>query len=228
MDSIDKSWLNRLKVEQSNGQYIFSDCERWKSGGEEDLAFMYSSSAITVVSCSDEVRQQLEQLRLKSLHDYVALVGDDVLEVYIDDIDYYLPETANLAGSLEQIQEVTLDKYRDTLLQFLSTFSEVDVEKADFELDSEKFYLAFVGKEVAGAIASYCGVEPYESLSVLVKPKFRGQGIGKALVSFWANEVKSRNRVARYRTNAENTASIKLCESIGFKAHSRIQVLAQL
>lgn len=228
MDSIDKSWLNRLKIEQSNEQYIFSGCDRWKLGGEEDLAFMYSSGAITVVSCSDEVRQQLEQLRPKSLHDYVDLVGDDVLEVYIDDIDYYLPEKTSLAATLIQIQEVTLDKYRDTLLQFLSTFSEADVEKADFELDSENFYLAFIDNEVAGAIASYCGVEPYESLSVLVKPKFRGQGIGKSLVSFWANEVQSRNRVARYRTNAENMASIKLCESIGFKAHSRIQVLAKL
>ncbi|EPY1013225.1 N-acetyltransferase family protein [Vibrio vulnificus] len=228
MDSIDKSWLNRLNVEPNNEKYIFSGCERWKLGGEEDLAFMYSSQAITLVSCSEEIRPQLEKLKFTSLHEYVDLVGDDVLEVYIDDIDYYLPERISVTATLPQIQEVTLDKHRDTLLQFVSAFDEADVKKADFELDSEKFYLAFVGNEVAGAVASYCGVEPYESLSVLVKPKFRGQNIGKSLVSFWAQEVQSRNRVARYRTNAENTASIKLCESIGFKAHSHIQVLAKL
>lgn len=228
MDSVDRSWLQRLGVEQANEKYIFTGCERWKLGGEEDLAFLYSSSELTLVSCSDEIKPQLDELRLISLHDYVEIIGHDVLEVYIDDVDYYLPNQANRLDSSIPIDEVTIETHGKVLKQFLTKFNESDIEKADFDLDSDRFYIAYSNNAVSGVIASYCGVEPYESLSVLVDPAFRGQGVGKALVSFWAKEVESRNRVARYRTNAENTPSIKLCESVGFKSHSRIQVLAKL
>ncbi|WP_198532060.1 GNAT family N-acetyltransferase [Salinivibrio sp. IB282] len=73
-----------------------------------------------------------------------------------------------------------------------------------------------------------CGVEPFESLSILVTPKCRQRGVGKALISRWVKEVEKRGRVARYRANRENIASRRLCESLGFVAHSHIQILAKL
>ncbi|TOQ55839.1 hypothetical protein CGG93_24930, partial [Vibrio parahaemolyticus] len=83
MDSIDKSWLSRLGVSHFDENYIFSGCERWKRGGEEDLAFLYASENLTLISCSDEVREHLEKTKLQSLHEYVKNVDPQGLEVYI-------------------------------------------------------------------------------------------------------------------------------------------------
>ncbi|MBE3794200.1 GNAT family N-acetyltransferase [Vibrio parahaemolyticus] len=213
MDSIDKSWLSRLGVSHFDENYIFSGCERWKRGGEEDLAFLYASENLTLISCSDEVRERLEKTKLQSLHEYVKSVDPQGLEVYIDDIDYYLFGSMRDFKSVVQIHELELD---------------ANVFKADFSLDSDYFYMAYLHGEPVGILASYCGVEPFESLSILVKSHCRQGGVGKALTSKWVNEVSARDRVARYRTNRDNVASRHLCESLGFVAHSYIQILAKL
>ncbi|HCG8413693.1 hypothetical protein CGJ95_23075 [Vibrio parahaemolyticus] len=228
MDSIDKSWLSRLGVSHFDENCIFSGCERWKRGGEEDLAFLYASENLTLISCSDEVREHLEKTKLQSLHEYVKNVDPQGLEVYIDDIDYYLFGSMRDFKSVVQIHELELDANRELLEQFIAEFDDADVLKADFSLDSDYFYMAYLHGEPVGIIASYCGVEPFESLSILVKPHCRQGGVGKALTSKWVNEVSARGRVARYRTNRDNVASRHLCESLGFVAHSNIQILAKL
>jgi len=228
MDSIDKSWLARLGVSHIESNYIFTGCEYYKRGGEEDLAFLYASDNLTLVSCNEDVRTHLEKSKLRSLHDYIDDVNSQAFEICIDDIDYYLSGHICDAKSKVEVVQLTLDAHREHIEQFITGFDEEELFKADFSLDSDYFYMAYLEGQPVGIIASYCGVEPFESLSILVTPNCRQRGVGKALISRWIKEVEKRGRVARYRANRENIASRRLCESLGFVAHSHIQILAEL
>ena len=224
--NIDASWLARLGLEPVAAQRVFSRCDYWRRGGDEDIAFLYRSDTLTLISCGRETEIEFEQLQLESLHDYVNARQDLALEVYIDDVDYYLADPEPLAEPNLEVSEITLASQQAELLQFINSSSEAEVEKADFSLDSDYFYTVYENGEMAGVVASYCGVEPFESLSILVKQQFRGSGIGKALLTHLVKQVAQRNRIVRYRTNVENIDSIRLAESIGFRPHSRIQLLA--
>ncbi len=198
------------------------------TGGPEDLAFMYSSDALTLVSCDPELQKEFEVLKVTSLHEYVRARPDLDLEVYIDDADYYFAGSQVPSNRSLDVIELTREANEAQLLAFLNACDPADIDIADFELDSDFFYACLVEGEVAGVLASYCGVEPFESLSIIVRPEFRGREVGKALLARLLMEVRKRNRLVRYRTNVGNHSSIRLCESLEFTRHSRIQLLASI
>lgn len=57
----------------------------------------------------------------------------------------------------------------------------------------------------------------WEVISVVTKEGHRQQGLAKAVVAFAADHVLNHVRVATYTTGAENTASIRTAESVGFR-----------
>ncbi|WP_062270282.1 GNAT family N-acetyltransferase [Endozoicomonas arenosclerae] len=225
---IDQSWLNRLSVSDKKSDYIITGCDYWKRGGEEDLAFMYHSDHLTLVSCSPEMAETISSEKPRTLSGFANEENGSQYEVYIDDVDYYLFENKNDCESLLEVVELSLEKDRSYIESFIDACAEEDLIKSDFDIDSDYFYAVVKDNEVAGMLASYCGVEPFESLSIVVNPRHRGLGVGKSLLYRLIDEAEKRNRVVRYRTNRENKSSIKLCESMGFTQHSSIQVLAKL
>ncbi|WP_461534875.1 GNAT family N-acetyltransferase [Spongorhabdus nitratireducens] len=228
---IDQSWLQRLGIPAfpETGSYIINPCDYWKRGGEEDLAFLYSSESLTLVSCHPDLRHELGQLQPESLETYRKYRADaDRLEVYIDDLDYYLFDHQPDYTPEVEVIELTANRDRNRIEKFIACCDPRDLTTADFDEDSDYFYAAIINGQVAGILAAYCGVEPFESLSIIVLPEFRGTGAAKSLLARLVDEAGHRNRIVRYRTNQENKASIRLCESLGFRQHSRLQIMASL
>ncbi|CAM3830191.1 GNAT family N-acetyltransferase [Parendozoicomonas haliclonae] len=227
---IDQSWLERLQQNNEQQGYVLTECDYWQRGGEEDLAFLYSSESLTLISCSPEIRDLVAHHKPETLEQIISLTGREDLEVYIDDLDYYLTQAPVpiVARPDVEVRELTLDMHRKELQAFVECCSEDELLKADMGLDCDYFYAAYCEGQMAGLLASYCGVEPFEALSVLVKPEFRGRAVGQQLLQTLIQATTARGRIIRYRTNAENGASIRLCESMGFTQHSRIQLLARL
>ncbi|MGI9281732.1 MAG: GNAT family N-acetyltransferase [Endozoicomonas sp.] len=226
--TVDQSWLNRLSASDKKGDYIITGCDYWKRGGEEDLAFLYHSKSLTLISCSPEIADPVKFEKPETLFYFLDKDNQHQYEVYIDDVDYYLFDGKAEYQPVLDVVELFLEKDRAKIEVFIGSCDEEDLIKSDFDMDSDFFYAVFVDNEVAGMLASYCSVEPFESLSIIVSPKHRGLGVGKSLLSRLIDETEERSRTIRYRTNRENKSSIHLCESMGFIAHSSIQILAKL
>ncbi|ASP38339.1 amino acid acetyltransferase [Bacterioplanes sanyensis] len=225
---IDQSWLRRFNVEVSSSNYHYSGCDTYRRGGDEDLAFLYHSDAHTVVSCAPEVYGDIVGQRMTNLYSYVEQNSADRYEVYFDDVDYYLFGQYPTETTEAEIVELTLEKDRQIIEQFIASCDDEDIRKADLDIDSDYFYAVMKGGVVAAMLASYCGIEPFESLSILVRPPYRQMGLGKSLLLHLMQQVQARQRMVRYRCNIDNLASIRLCESLGFRPYGRIQVLARL
>ncbi len=225
--TIDQSWLSRLDIQDADSDFIVSGCEYWKRADEIKGAFFYTSNYLTLVSCSDDIKKVIAQNNCTSVDELMQCREMQDVEIDTDDVDYYLFEPSALMTPASQIIELTLEHNRSEIAGFIKDCSEKDVLVSDFDIDSDHFYAAVSGQEIMGMTASYCGQEPFESLSIMVKEAFRGKGVGKALLENLVVKMKERNRFVRYRTNAENSASIKLCKSVGFSAYSKCQTISR-
>ncbi|MFN3235900.1 MAG: GNAT family N-acetyltransferase [Pseudomonadales bacterium] len=225
---IDQSWVDRLGIPQPSEKLVFTGCDYYQRGGDEDLAFMYSSATLTLISCHNDFREHFVRAGAGSLDEYVRAHPNEPLELYIDDLDFYPHEPVFYEPQGLRVSELEIGKDRKLVERFIASCPGEDIYKADFNLDSDFFYVASVGNQLAGALASYCGLEPFESLSIVVHPDYRQMKVGKALLSHLIRATEQRGRLTRYRTNVENYPSIRLCESLGFRMHSKIQVLARL
>ncbi len=224
---IDAAWRQRMGIEQMNGDYLFAD-NLFCCDDEDDLAFIYHSPQQTLVSCRDSVRETILERKLTSLQSFLDQAPKDKYEIYFDDVDYYLFNDRVSVDHSLVIRELSLASNTAEIQAFIDSCEPKDIVKADFDIDSDYFYAVMVDEQIAGMLASYCGQEPFESLSIVVKPEFRKLRIGQALLAHLVDEAKARNRVVRYRTNRDNSASIRLCESLGFQPYSYIQKLATL
>jgi ribosomal protein S18 acetylase RimI-like enzyme len=57
----------------------------------------------------------------------------------------------------------------------------------------------------------------WEVIAVGTKEAYQRRGLGKAVVAFAADHILNHVPVATYTTGAENTASIRTAESVGFR-----------
>lgn len=233
---IDQSWLQRFDMTFPSEPFVLAPVSAWRNKDEEDIAFIYQSSTLTLLCVEAAFQDEIEtavRAQEPSLLCLSALVD---AELAINDRDYYLTESQRFSICLypdrEKYQvvewELSNSEHRANIEAFISNASEDDIHKADFDIDSEYFYAVIINGETAGMLASYCGFEPFEALSILVQPKYRGLGVGKILLSSLIMATEKRQRVIRYRTNADNIASIKLCESLGFTCHSCIQIISRV
>ena len=98
---------------------------------------------------------------------------------------------------------------------FTQNISEEDLDNAYVELDHWEVYGAFVDGELVSASSVYPWQETtFLDLGVVTTPKYRGKGIGKALVSFIAKKVEPRGYCVQYRSQLDNHASLKLANSL--------------
>lgn len=59
------------------------------------------------------------------------------------------------------------------------------------------------------------------SLGVFTEPEFRGQGMGKSVVSGATRAILRAGRIPLYSTEAENKASLAICRSLGYLKFGR-------
>ncbi|GGY56418.1 amino acid acetyltransferase [Bacterioplanes sanyensis] len=184
---IDACWRQRMGIEQKSGGYLLAD-NLFCCDDEHDLAFIYHSPQQTLVSCRDSVRATILEQKLTSLQGLLDQAPKDKYEIYIDDVDYYLfNDRASVDHSLV-IRELNLAENTAEIQAFIDSCEHKDIVKADFDIDSDCFYAVMMDEQIAGMLASYCGQEPFESLSIVVKPEYRQLRIGQALLAHLVDE----------------------------------------
>lgn len=100
---------------------------------------------------------------------------------------------------------------------FSSPWSE-DSLKSELDNNFARFYVAFLGEKIAGYIGSHNVLGEVYITNVAVFPEFRRKGVGKALVEFLFNEMKSENaEFVTLEVRESNMNAISLYEKCGFE-----------
>lgn len=100
---------------------------------------------------------------------------------------------------------------------FSSPWSE-DGLKSELDNKFARFYVAFLDGQIAGYIGSHNVLGEVYITNVAVFPEFRRNGVGKALVEFLVDKMKSENaEFVTLEVRESNLNAISLYEKCGFE-----------
>ena len=100
---------------------------------------------------------------------------------------------------------------------FSSPWSE-DGLKSELDNNFARFHVAFSGDKIAGYIGSHNVLGEVYITNVAVFPEFRRNGVGKALVEFLVDEMKTENaEFVTLEVRESNLNAISLYEKCGFE-----------
>lgn len=100
---------------------------------------------------------------------------------------------------------------------FSSPWSE-DGLKSELDNNFARFFVAFSGGKISGYIGSHNVLGEVYITNVAVFPEFRRNGVGKALVEFLVDEMKSENaEFVTLEVRKSNLSAITLYEKCGFE-----------
>lgn len=111
----------------------------------------------------------------------------------------------------------------DTLVfeNFCHNISATEIDNAWVELEHWVVFGLFVN----GSLTSACSLYPWDDthiadIGVLTHPTRRGQGLAKHLVNFAHHQIARQGYLLQYRTQADNTASIHLAQSLSLQLYA--------
>ena len=100
---------------------------------------------------------------------------------------------------------------------FSSPWSE-DGLKSELDNNFARFFVAFSGEKIAGYIGSHNVLGEVYITNVAVFPEFRRNGVGKALIEFLVDEMKTENaEFVTLEVRESNLNAISLYEKCGFE-----------
>ncbi|PVZ64973.1 GNAT family N-acetyltransferase [Pelagibaculum spongiae] len=226
---IDDSWKQKLQLSNAPAKdSLISNCDYYQHPDIDIAAFIYLSDSLSIINPAASVATELTPSFLKNPQQFMAQISSLGYESYTEDHDYYLfDEVQPFTNQHWPIVELNSERDNKEINQFFESCNEEDVFRSDIDDSMDYYYAVKIKQKIVGLLASYCATEPFESLSILVHHQHRQQHIAQALLNHLTVQAKQRNRHIRYRTAVDNISSIRLCESLGFTAHSKIITISK-
>jgi hypothetical protein len=78
-------------------------------------------------------------------------------------------------------------------------------------------WAAFIEGRLASLAATFLVADGVEDIGVVTESSFRGQGLAVSCAAALCGDIHSRGRCASWTTSADNTASVRAAEKLGFK-----------
>jgi GNAT superfamily N-acetyltransferase len=78
---------------------------------------------------------------------------------------------------------------------------------------------AFVGGRLASVAGTFFAGAQYEDIGVVTEPGFRGRGLNTACAAGLCHEIRARGHTPSWSTSADNPASLRVAEKLGFARH---------
>jgi RimJ/RimL family protein N-acetyltransferase len=78
---------------------------------------------------------------------------------------------------------------------------------------------AFVGERLASVAGTFFAGAQYEDVGVVTEPGFRGRGLNTACAAALCRDVRVRGHMPSWTTSADNPASLRVAEKLGFVRH---------
>jgi len=145
--------------------------------------------------------------------------------VIYNDLDYLLPKR----GSLRRVPtnlEIRALPATTQLAAFYDDCSEEDVETLDLDLAKDQALGIYVSAQLAGIARSYALPRSPElaDVSVVVRRRYRGQGLASPLVSALVSKIDESGLIPRYRVGLGNLPSRAVAAKLGFVPARQITV----
>jgi len=160
-----------------------------------------------------------------------ALQGRFSVEVAYTLLDWFLDAERHIPHAVPDGSSMRqLDAERDdaTLRAFYSATSAHDIEKAEILVD-EPDPVIFGLFDNEDRMTAYASHRYWEDLlcdiGVLVHPDFRGQGLGRAVVSVLCDWCIAHEKIPMYRVLDNNRFSLSIPAALGFQMMVRVNAL---
>ncbi len=152
--------------------------------------------------------------------DFVAAWGSEgarvgKMKVYMLDAAAFrpfAPDPRYVARALTEADRAAFDA-------FLARCPEKDRAEADISLDQDWPFGVFDGARMVAGASTYRWLGLVD-VGVLTDPAYRGQGLGKAVVSAVAQHVAAQGHVVCYRHAVYNTGSQGIAEGLRFSLYA--------
>ena len=156
-----------------------------------------------------------ELSNLLNKNGYKVKEKSTLLDCYLDPKDFveFKPEDKFIA------RELNIDDDKAYMDSFFGVCSEEDLDKADIfldNLDPVNFGIFHESQLVAYASSRYWE-NTIADIGVLIHPKYRGKGLGKAVVSKLCNWCIENQVVPMYRVFDYHIYSLRIPQSLGFE-----------
>lgn len=157
--------------------------------------------------------------------DFVAAWGSEGarvggMKVYALDAATFCRFTPDARYTVRALNDADRAAFDD----FLARCSEGDRNEADIGLDQAAPFGVFDGSRIVAGASTY-GWLGLVDVGVLTDPAYRGQGLGKAVVSAVAEHVCAQGGVLCYRHGLSNTASQGIAEGLCLSLYATVEAV---
>lgn len=155
--------------------------------------------------------------------DFVAAWGDEGakvgrMKVYMLDLAEFRPFTPAPRYTVRALNESD----RVAFDEFLARCPAEDRHDADISLDQEWPFAVFDGARMVAGASTYRWIGLVD-VGVLTDPTYRGQGLGKAVVSAVAEHITAQGHIMCYRHAVENTGSQGIAEGLCLSLYATVE-----
>lgn len=112
----------------------------------------------------------------------------------------------------------------DALARLRGAVTEDDAAEGDVEIEHDDSTGIFDGSRLTAVASSYI-FRGFVDVGVLTHAKYRGLGLGTAVVSAVVSKILDRHNHALYRAADTNEGSIKIARRLGFRPHVQVTAL---
>lgn len=198
---------------------------------DESLVLLTLRDNVTRVCLTPELALSLriEEQNISDVQTLKDWLATKNVRLHSPDLVYF---GDSLLSGLQQNPDICIrrldDKDAAAFSAFCDEIDEDELDNAYVELDHWAVYGLFVREHLVCAASLY----PWEDsklldLGVVTHPGVRSQGLARALVAEIDTQMRQQGYVLQYRTQADNSASIRLAESLGLRFYGVWEPLAQ-
>ncbi|MCX6123596.1 MAG: GNAT family N-acetyltransferase [Proteobacteria bacterium] len=190
-------------------------------------AWLFGHGATLIISVPESdvfatklvAEKVLDKLRPPVPEDATSLFGMRVEQVIGPAYQGYVTTSDFRSVSHPEIRRLK-DLERSKLELFATEFKPDDWEHASINGEDEHVFIATRGAEIIAA-ANAKEEDCATVLGVAIHPRYRGQGIGKAVVSAAVSFALTQGRPVRFQTLVANYGSIGIASALGFRDYAR-------
>lgn len=199
----------------------------------ENLIVLWQIGSHAIIQCDPAIADRLRGL-IHSLPDSISLTGGTLREAWLNveftshDIGllYYLfPRDlpAYLPPQPYSLRVMAANESQ-AMTELHAANSAEDVDEAYVEIDHPIVYGCFDGTTLTAAASGYERTG-FLDIGVITHPKYRRQGLGKAVTGGLCQWALDHEMIAQYRHNINNLSSKHVATSLNFRQYFRSESL---
>jgi len=234
-DAIYDTWAEHIGVSPDAIRHFGYHIQTLDDLNDTNQIQLFKIGSFTYIRCGANLHDTLDNAlqAIQQTSPSHIISGEDLAEHLVNkNIDYdhieqvfylYPPDFTSVQPNQYHIRQLS-EADTNAFEIFKNACTQEEYEDSWVNVTDELSYGAFDGDLLIGCASMYM-LWGFADPGILVHPDYRGQGIGKQLISKICEWVIAENRIMNYRCTTDNHASAHLAQRLGFKKHFEIEDL---